>query len=360
MHVPWNWIKQRPQFLAEELTQYFSVTVSYQRPFTLSDHIKYDLTNKNLSFFKYFAIPFKSRLKLLFLLNLFFVKTQFVLFRLINQKTIIWVTHPEMYQFLPHCNLRNDIIYDCMDDVLEFSSAKNNVSFREKLILLEKKLCIESKIIFCSSNYLKSKLIERYNINSHKIKIINNGINLQNLTIKKELPEVVLSFFQNINKKIVYIGTISEWFDFNLILKSLEEIPDIEYLLFGLTEIQIPQHERITYCGTIEHGYVSSVMDMADILVMPFKVNELIKSVNPVKAYEYVYASKPALIVEYDETKKFADYLFLYKSENDYIFQLKEILFHKIVKDVSNDKRELFISSSQWANRAKEIYDAIS
>ena len=30
MHVDWNWIKQRPHFLAEELNKYFNVKVLYQ------------------------------------------------------------------------------------------------------------------------------------------------------------------------------------------------------------------------------------------------------------------------------------------------------------------------------------------
>ena len=29
MHIDWNWIKQRPQFLVEELSQYYDVTVVY-------------------------------------------------------------------------------------------------------------------------------------------------------------------------------------------------------------------------------------------------------------------------------------------------------------------------------------------
>ena len=30
MNVEWNWIKQRPHFLAEELAKYFDITVLYQ------------------------------------------------------------------------------------------------------------------------------------------------------------------------------------------------------------------------------------------------------------------------------------------------------------------------------------------
>ena len=38
MHISWGWIKQRPQFLAEELAKYYEVDVFYR----MSNHNKED------------------------------------------------------------------------------------------------------------------------------------------------------------------------------------------------------------------------------------------------------------------------------------------------------------------------------
>lgn len=40
MHVPWGWIKQRPHFLAEELSKSFSIDVYNHKPFRTSSLIK--------------------------------------------------------------------------------------------------------------------------------------------------------------------------------------------------------------------------------------------------------------------------------------------------------------------------------
>ena len=33
MHVPWGWIKQRPHFIAENLSKYYKVNVFYKKAY---------------------------------------------------------------------------------------------------------------------------------------------------------------------------------------------------------------------------------------------------------------------------------------------------------------------------------------
>jgi teichuronic acid biosynthesis glycosyltransferase TuaH len=355
MHIDWNWIKQRPQFLAEGLSKYYDVTVAYQRSYRTHGFTKNEKSELNT--FRFLAIPFKSRIKMLFMLNSYFVKLQIKLMLLLNKYELVWVTHPLLYSYLPKNN-PSKIIYDCMDDALEFPKIKNNANMKKQFFNLENELCHASDIIFSSSHYLKNKLIDRYGILEEKVVVVNNGIHLKNLE-NAVLPQDIKKYFNPKFKNIVYIGTISEWFDFNLILKSLEEVQGINYLLFGPTEIKIPIHKNIIYCGSVNHGYVSSIMQCADLLIMPFKVNELIKSVNPVKAYEYIYSGKPALIVQYEETEKFKDFLYLYNDDNEYIGIVKNIIFNKMTKNISNEDRKILIKDSTWSSKVKEIINTI-
>jgi len=358
MHVPWGWIKQRPHFLAEELSDYYDVTAMCQKPFKRKGLLK-NTIDKNLKIKHFYCIPFKRKFKLLNIMNSRIVEFQFKCTKCIYNSDIIWITHPEMFNYIKN-SIYSLLIYDCMDDILEFPMVKNNVNISNELFILEKNLCEKSKIIFCSSYYLKNKLIKRYLLDRSKIIVVNNGVNLKNLSIVKQLPDPAMKHFKTKNKKVVYIGTISEWFDFDLIVESLDKIDNVDYLLFGPTEVSIPKHKNIIYGGSITHDTVSSVMAMADVLIMPFKVNELIKGVNPVKAYEYIYSNKPSLIVKYGETKKFEDFLFLYDSTKDYINKLLQILNNEISLNINYEKAEKFIKESEWAFKAKQIQNIMS
>ncbi len=359
MHIPWNWIKQRPHFIAENLSLYFDVTVLYQKPFRRRNLILNSINNL-VQVKEFYGIPFKSRLVLLNLINKFFVRVQFKINNLFNKYHIAWVTHPEMYQYLQHISNDKFLIYDCMDDALEFPLIRSNKWLFKNLYKLEEELCVRSNLIFCSSDYLKNKLVNRYKFDIKKIKTINNGISLDNLSVQTEIPSEIKELFVGKDKKIVYIGTISEWFDFDLVLKSLNECNGIKYLLFGPTEVQIPKHKNLIYYGPVKHKYISNIMKMSDILIMPFKVNELVKSVNPVKVYEYIYSGKPSLVVNYEETKKFDRYVFLYKSYDDYIKIIKGILNNKISINVSENERFNFLERSTWQYRVKEMIETLS
>jgi len=359
MHVPWDWIKQRPHFIAENLSQSFGVTVLYQRPFRRKN-LMLNSVNASVQVKEYYGIPFKSRSFLLNSINNFFVKVQLEINNLFNKYDIVWVTHPAMYQYVKYIIADKILIYDCMDDALEFPTIKSNKRLLENLYKLEEELCIRSNLLFCSSNYLRNKLISRYKFDINNIKIINNGININNLSVQSEIPAEIKKLFIGEDKKIVYIGTISEWFDFDLVLKSLNECNGIKYLLFGPTEAQIPKHKNLIYYGPIKHECVSTIMKMSDLLVMPFKVNELVKSVNPVKVYEYIYSGKPSLVVKYEETEKFDRYVFLYKSYNDYLKLIKDILNNKLYINVSETERFNFLERSTWEYRVKEMIEILS
>jgi glycosyltransferase involved in cell wall biosynthesis len=229
-------------------------------------------------------------------------------------------------------------------------------SIKKRIKNYEKRLIDQVNIVIASSDYLRKTLIKRYNI-LKPIEVINNAIFLhiqqgENHSLPDQFAEL---FKDKSTKKIVYIGTISKWFDFDLILESLKQNDKIEYLLFGPCELEIPLHTRIKSLGAIEHKYVLSIMQNADCLVMPFIVTELIKSVNPVKAYEYIYACKPTVLPAYEETEKFEKFVYLYHSSNEYFQLLNSLTSTSLPIKCSKDEHCNFALINTWEKRIEEI-----
>ena len=95
-------------------------------------------------------------------------------------------------------------------------------------------------------------------------------------------------------------------------------------------------------------------MQYANVLVMPFKVNELIKSVNPVKLYEYIYTGKPVIASRYGETEYFLPYVKLYENSDEFIRLLTEIEDKSLDAEYKN-KCINFLSNNTWDIRARVI-----
>ena len=362
MHVPWGWIKQRPHFFAEYLAKDCMVDVYYKQPIFVSNKgLLNSKENKNNLVIKGFRqIPF-DKIPLIKHLNLNWINNIMLYKQLPNfeKYDYVWFTCPSMYQLFAHrLKSSNVVVYDCMDDILEFPFCKSNIFFAEKMLIAEKNLILKSSKIFCSSDYLKNKILKRANCNK-KVVIVNNAIEppAPNAVFKK-LPNNVYSILNILEQHIhslLYIGTISQWFDFTLIIEELNTYKDLHLILIGPSDVQIPAHPHIHYLGTVERNYIFLLMKRAWCLIMPFQVNELIRSVNPVKLYEYIYMGKHVIAPKYGETIKFADYINLYDSENDFTTILKQIYSIKELDRQRQEKMKLFAESNTWENRYQII-----
>jgi len=351
MHVDWRWIKQRPHFLAEGLSQYYKIDVWHERTYGYGKNQLVDNSDQllpNLSIHCIKRLPF-SRFKIIYFFNILINKI--VLMYFYKKADIVWVPSPLYYLFF-NLNKHQTLIYDCMDDMLEFN---HSISIKNRIKKYEKLLYEKADIIIASSEHLRLKLLDRYKIKKN-IEVINNAIFLPSEEKIEQLPNFLRNLFKDkLRKKIVYIGTISKWFDFNLILQSLEQNYMIEYFLFGPSEIDIPLHPRINVLGAVEHKYVLSIMQYADCLIMPFIVNELIKSVNPVKAYEYIYSCKPSILPLYGETIKFKDYVYLYSSSEEYFKIIEQLTLGLLTIQMLPSEHQSFVMQNTWKNRIDQL-----
>lgn len=341
MHIPWGWIKQRPHFIAEGLSKKYNVTVICPKTFR-----KYPSNNTTVNRVELFRFPLE-RLSVVRKLNkmlyLFQIK------KYIKKNDLIWVTSPlKLPQVIYNCLDSKKVIYDCMDDMLEFSGIK-----REEVMRMEKMLYQRADIVFCSSDYLLSVLKARY-IDRENLYVVNNAVREfttdEFLRVKKNK---IRPFTSKI--KMVYVGTISEWFDFDLINYLQKNILNLDLYLFGPKDTNIPQSERIHYEGIIEHDFVFSVMDEADILIMPFKITQLILSVNPVKLYEYILSGRPCLAPAYTESLKFGEYVYLYNDKNDCLRIVEDIISRGFAPLKSREESLLFVRNNTWVQRLKQI-----
>jgi hypothetical protein len=360
MHVPWGWIKQRPHFLAETLAEEYEVTVCFSKSYN-SHSLIGNWTESKINLKELYVLPF-SRFMMVAKINMWLINKQ-----LPDQLTsydIVWITHPYMYRAVIN-DLSDDtyVVYDCMDDALEIPFILSHPSVRHRIASEEKQLLTRSNAIFVTSNYLKNKLLQRYEIDKN-IHVINNAINIYKNDVDNDLlklPPILERMFSSTEtKKLVYIGTISEWFDFDLILRSVEQFANITYILIGPADVTIPQHERIIYHPPIEHKSIYKIMALADALLMPFRINELTLAVNPVKIYEYIFSAKPSIVRKYQETEKFSDYVHLYNSKEEYLQLIEKVAAGKLTIKRDREDYSAYGRQNTWPARVIEIRNVLN
>ena len=361
INVPWGWIKQRPHFLAKNLSEFYDVTVferTYYNSFfkknkQLVKNIKIETESFRINEYRTWSfekIPWLKMLRLDDIINKFLIK--YIYRSIIEEYDIVWFGSPFLYHlFGDYLSASQTIIYDCMDDHLAFPSIKKNYVLKNIINNAEKKLIRNADLVIFSSDYLRNQVHKRHGISIKSI-VINNAIEMpNNAGLKKSL---VADKIKSLSYPIVYIGTIAEWFDYEMMINLLNSQKDLNLILVGPLSSSKVNHPQIHYLGPVVHSEIFNIMKVAYALIMPFKINELILSVNPVKLYEYIYSGKPVISVRYNETEKFEDFVYLY---NDFE-ELDKIL--KIIKDKSNDEVYMqkclsFVAKNTWEERANQI-----
>ncbi len=353
MHVPWGWIKQRPHFLAEELCRYYDVRVMIPKSFKIPG---LTVNNTRLRIQNIFKFPFE-RFKIVRFLNTLLIRFIIKYIYCIESYRYVWVTDMRLYPLIKDLLHDNQIlIYDCMDDVMEFDVLKTR---HAEILCLESMLFAAADLIFFSSEELMNRKRMKYGLSDELCHVVFNALdkNLVYDGIFDTYDHEFRAYKKNNQTIITYIGTVSNWLDFDLIDKSLQDFDNIIYFIVGPVEknIKVLKHDRIKYFGSIDHKFVKSFILNSDILIMPFILNPLVTAVNPVKMYEYIAFGKKIISIKYDELDKFSNYVNFYTDYIEFKGTLNNMLIHPTVM-ISNEQ---FVNVNNWEVRAKDIVSHI-
>lgn len=343
--VDWNWIKQRPQFLAEHLADRYEMHVFYRENFH-RDGLQKNTAENGVVLHPFKTLPpFRDRFKALTAVNQVIRRRRFAKLYKQIQPDWVWLNYPSQIRDVgKECTAK--IVYDCMDDHLELHCPP---ALRKDLPKLEKELCQRAQLVLASSTALKETLCRRYQLEPDKVQIVRNGC------LPKRAEAAPLNPAANGEFRIGYIGTIAEWFDFPLILKSLEKFPNLEYGLAGPVCVEnAPEHPRIHYYGTIPHEELGRWVQEFDCLAMPFQDMPLVRAVDPVKLYEYIGFNRSILCLDYPEVERFRPFASLYKGEEAYLKEVERLMETRKPPYTEEQARQ-FLEQNSWEARAEEI-----
>lgn len=345
--VDWDWIKQRPQFLAFGLSEWeFDVRVIYLWQYRRKNLKKVESGAVQLCPIYRFP-PLGFRFSWINKINQWLTRRKVAREIRSYQPDVLWLTHPSQLADVPD-SFCGKVVYDCMDDYDVLGTSPDS---REEVIRQEQSLCDRADVIFVSSNLLRKKLCDRNPNKESQIHLVRNGCSgeLYPGTTGKHKEKIYAG----------YVGTIAQWFDFDIVLKSLERIPALEYFLIGPVNVKNPpEHDRIHYLGTIAHEDLFEAVREMDCMVMPFILEDIVLSVDPVKLYEYISWQKNIVTVSYPEIQRFGEFVYQYSNLDEYCAALLQIGRSDVTSYSEKDARR-FLTENSWKNRVGLIRDAL-
>jgi glycosyltransferase involved in cell wall biosynthesis len=197
---------------------------------------------------------------------------------------------------------------------------------------MEDRLLAQSDLMFSSAEELSLKK-ER---NGRKPISLPHGVDFEHFNsgliesgkseTMKVIPKPIIGFF----------GAISPWLDFDLIVDLATARSNWSFVFIGPIDANISKPndlENVFFVGKVPYIDLPSYAIAFDVAIIPFLVNGLTKSVNPLKLLEYLACSLPVVSVDLPEIRKY--------SEVVYIADRSETFLSCIEKAMLEDSQEL-------------------
>ena len=242
------------------------------------------------------------------------------------------------------------ILYDCNDNPLAFPGTPN---YKKEYFI--ETLSLVNKIIIPHVSYRNFIPNEFHS----KIEIITNGVDFELFQkINKPIEKI-----KKIKKPIIiYIGAISEWFDFDL-TEYLLNNSSYNFVLIGPVSKnainrldELSKHNRLHFFNAINHEEIPHYLFEANVCIIPFIKNELTESVLPNKLFEYSAAGKPSVMTNFNAyLSEFSDFVSITSEKDKFLNKIK----NQIENPQSEEKLKEFAMSFDWGMISIEYYDYI-
>lgn len=163
--------------------------------------------------------------------------------------------------------------------------------------------------------------------------------------------------------KIVYVGAIADWFDYELILQISRIKPNWQFDLFGSTALfsgNVKKTANITLHGEIPYKELPQILSNATCGIIPFIANNVTEFVSPVKLYEYCAAGLPTVASRFGSLDQYDKRIVnvVNRSPEEWIGAVEGAIISR--NNAEDFKfRKSFAAKNSWAARALDFEEAL-
>lgn len=205
---------------------------------------------------------------------------------------------------LPWVYPNQKVIYEVYDDyAMDFETGKVLEDVRKG----ENEVLGKVDHVFFTSQplaYRKSSKARSWNT-------VSNGVNY-NIFAKYRIED---------NEKILkkrasvgYLGNLSNFFNWELMCEVVVKMPQIDFIFYGQLETkmmaerqqyveQLKSYSNTIFTGRVTREEGAVGINLVDVLIIPFVINDAMHAVNPLKLWEYFATGKPVISTPMDAIK---------------------------------------------------------
>lgn len=265
--------------------------------------------------------------------------------------TVCWTYLPNTADLSLPANII--VVYDCADEHTAFPGLinKNTVHGMEKGLFQRADAALASA----------GELLRLKKDMCKGLMLVPNGADVAHFR-KAQDPELAIPEELAVlpGPVIGYIGAVSPWLDQEMLLAAARAHPEWSMVIIGPVDCDVSLLQampNIKLLGHRDYGSLPAYLKRFDAAVIPFKITELTRGVNPVKLYEYLAAGKPVVSSALPEVLPFSPALSIARTPDEFVGKLEEELAGDTPEKAAERLRLAGLNS--WEARARAVEEAI-
>lgn len=261
---------------------------------------------------------------------------------------IMVITAPNACDYINYFN-ESCVVYYCVDDFSEWPGLD------KKLVKsMENKLLNESDILIATSQNLYEN-IERQ---GKKVNLLTHGVDIEFFSTPQSDEHILL---KDIPKpRVGYFGLFDDRSNKKLLMEIANLLPEISFVITGGVETDVSQLQKIKniyLTGSIPYVELPKMAQGFDICMLPYKINKLTDSIQPLKFKEYLATGKPIISTPIKEAVKLKEYLDIAESGMQWADLIQSNLIG--LSQPTREKRALFIKNQSWEKKSEQFLQFI-
>jgi teichuronic acid biosynthesis glycosyltransferase TuaH len=269
---------------------------------------------------------------------------------------IYWNSYnPFFSYYLPHDIKPDLVIYQSRDNIAESNYVKKHGP------ALERKAAGFADLRIATSMDLTSRL----STPGKEFIFFPNAANTDIFKKAQSRSIPVPPEIKGITKPIIgYIGNICLRQDYDLLYKIAQTFHDQVLLMVGprndrnYNKYDFSQFKNVIFTGPKKLEELPAYLAHMDVTILPFLVNDLTRSIYPLKLNEYLAAGKPVVSTNFSpDVQSFSEVVYISSSHEEFLDNIRRGLTMD-----TEDKRQRRIQSverNSWEGRVKEFWELV-
>ncbi len=273
--------------------------------------------------------------------------------RLPARPTQLWLFTPDLPELIDRLPTEC-VVYYCVDDFAAFGGF--NTALMERL---EARTIAGSDVIVATSTRLYEGRRERH----PNVHLVPHGVDYEHFAQVATLAaDAVPDDLKRIPRPILgYMGLVSDWLDLDLIRRAARTRPDWSFVLIGdvRCDVEAIAHlPNVHRLGGRPYELLPAYCRGFDVGLIPFRMNRLVRAVNPIKLREYLAAGLPVVSAPIAEVLPYAPAVLTAESPGEFLGACHAAL--RMAADGNAAARQALVRRESWRQRVERLSEIVT